>query len=83
MFEFVTRGAGPVLTPGASYNKLGRGPLRDAAYLCLQLLEKEIFTELASFLPFCCHGNQNYGLNSLPLTTLVKLYVRNIHTKFH
>ena len=32
MFQLVTPGAGPVLTPGASYEQLGRGPLGDATY---------------------------------------------------
>ena len=32
MFQHVTPGTGSVLTPGASMNKLGKGPLGDATY---------------------------------------------------
>ena len=32
MFQHVTLGAGPVLTPSASYKQIGRGPQGDAIY---------------------------------------------------
>ena len=32
MFQIVTPGAGPVLTPGASYEQIGKGTQGDAIY---------------------------------------------------
>ena len=53
-FKLVTPGAGPVLTPGASFEQFGRGPLGDATYQIspFSFRKKELLSFPSLFLCF-------------------------------
>ena len=88
MFELVTPGEGPVLTPGASFEHI----LQKFTWRCytpnikaLRLLDSEekIFKDFASF-PFGCHGNHLWmELNSLNNFEQLELHPWIIPVMFH
>ena len=90
MFQLVIRGAGPVLTPGASneqtwYEPTGRCYIQNIKALGLPLSEKKN-SEICLFCSYAriCepHGRTSPDPRGIILTNLVEVHKEMLHTKY-